>query len=90
MTANDGNKRLQSLADAGLDLAAPAIDPSRFYGQDRAGRRLGRARLQGWAVLPGVLRLAECSVLAGLYGNLGDFRSHMVTARYSFGRGEYR
>ena len=76
MTTNDGNKRLQPLADAGLDLAAPAIDPSRFYGQDRAGRRLGRARLQGWAMLPGALRLAECSVLAGLY-----------TARYSFGRG---
>ena len=88
MTANNGNERLQPLADAGLDLAAPAIDPSRFYGQDRAGRRLGRARLQGWAVLPGALRLAECSVLAGLHGDAGGFRRRIVTARCSFGRGD--
>lgn len=44
----------------------------------------------GWAVLPGLLSPDECSSVAGLYGEDGIFRSHIIMARHGFGRGEYK
>ncbi len=45
---------------------------------------------QGWALLPGLLRLPECRAVASLYGQGAGFRSQVVMARHGFGRGEYR
>ena len=44
----------------------------------------------GWAVLPGLLSADECHAIAGLYGENGIFRSHIVMQRHGFGRGEYK
>ena len=44
----------------------------------------------GWAVLPRLLSPDECGSLAGLYGEDGIFRSHIIMARHGFGRGEYK
>ena len=45
---------------------------------------------QGWTVLRDLLTPQECDHVAGLYGQGEGFRSHVVMARYGFGRGEYR
>ncbi len=45
---------------------------------------------RGWARLPNLLDAAECDGLAALYGPGDRFRSHVVMARHSFGKGEYR
>jgi hypothetical protein len=45
---------------------------------------------RGSALLPGLLRPAECSSLANLYDQGELFRSHVVMARHGFGKGEYR
>jgi hypothetical protein len=45
---------------------------------------------QGWDLLPRLLTAKECAALAGSYGSGEGFRSHVVMARYGFGRGEYR
>lgn len=45
---------------------------------------------RGYAILPGLLTQADCRALAGLYDTDSLFRSHIVMARYGFGRGEYR
>jgi uncharacterized protein len=45
---------------------------------------------QGWALLEGLLSAAECSAIAGHYGNDEHFRSHVIMARHGFGRGEYK
>lgn len=45
---------------------------------------------QGWAILPGLLALAEADAIAGLYPHEEGFRSRVVMARHGFGRGEYR
>ena len=44
----------------------------------------------GWAVLPGLLNAADCDGTAALYAQDAEFRSHVIMARYGFGRGEYR
>jgi hypothetical protein len=44
----------------------------------------------GWAVLKGLLSADECRAVAGLYGEDGIFRSHIVMGRHGFGRGEYK
>lgn len=44
----------------------------------------------GCAVMPGLLARAECAALASLYPDETLFRSHIVMARYGFGKGEYR
>lgn len=44
----------------------------------------------GWAVLPRLLSPDECGSLAGLYGEDGIFRSHIIMVRHGFGRGEYK
>jgi uncharacterized protein len=45
---------------------------------------------EGWAVFPKLLASAECSAIAGLYEDNGQFRSTVVMARHGFGRGEYK
>ena len=44
----------------------------------------------GWALVPGLLRPAECAALAALYGDDRCFRSRVVMERHGYGRGEYR
>jgi hypothetical protein len=45
---------------------------------------------QGWAVLPKLLRVEECSDIAALYDEDALFRSRIVMARHGFGQGEYK
>ena len=45
---------------------------------------------QGCAVTGPLLTAAECAVLAGRYSEDALFRSRVVMARHSFGRGEYK
>ena len=45
---------------------------------------------QGWSVLSGLLTTPQCDDLASLYGQEAGFRSRVVMARHSFGKGEYR
>jgi len=45
---------------------------------------------RGCAVLPGLLKPAECDDLAALYTSENRFRSRVVMARHGFGRGEYK
>ncbi|MCC6912810.1 MAG: 2OG-Fe(II) oxygenase [Rhodospirillaceae bacterium] len=44
----------------------------------------------GCAVLPALLSPDECAALAERYNDESQFRSHIVMARYGFGKGEYR
>nr|WP_152096454.1 2OG-Fe(II) oxygenase [Rhizobium dioscoreae] len=44
----------------------------------------------GCAVLPKLLAPDECNAISGLYPEERHFRSHVIMARHSFGRGEYR
>lgn len=45
---------------------------------------------QGWAILPGLLTVAECAEVVDLYDEESRFRSHVVMARHGFGKGEYK
>jgi hypothetical protein len=45
---------------------------------------------QGWTVLPDLLTADHSDAIAGMYGDTPAFRSHVVMARYGFGKGEYR
>jgi len=44
----------------------------------------------GCAVLPKLLSPAECRIIAALYPDESQFRSHIHMARHGFGKGEYR
>jgi hypothetical protein len=44
----------------------------------------------GCAVLPKVLKAAECKALIAAYDDDARFRSRVIMARYGYGRGEYR
>ena len=44
----------------------------------------------GFALLPGVLRAAECDGLVARYEDADAFRKTVVMARHGFGRGEYK
>jgi len=44
----------------------------------------------GCGVLPKLLTVEECLIVARLYPEEQRFRSHVVMARHGFGRGEYR
>jgi hypothetical protein len=44
----------------------------------------------GWAILEKLLNPSESAAVAGLYAEDRHFRSHIVMARYGFGRGEYK
>jgi uncharacterized protein len=45
---------------------------------------------EGAAVLPGLLRPAECRALVALYKEESPFRSRIVMARHGYGQGEYK
>jgi hypothetical protein len=45
---------------------------------------------QGWAILPKLLKPAQCEEIAKLYESSEIFRSKVVMARHGFGRGEYK
>ena len=44
----------------------------------------------GCAMLPRLLSADECARIAGLYGDVGRFRSTVDMARHRFGQGQYR
>jgi|SRR5476649_101301 len=44
----------------------------------------------GNAVLPGLLTVKQCDVLASLYAQDEGYRARIVMARHGFGRGEYK
>ena len=44
----------------------------------------------GNATTEALLAEAECAAVAGLYGEVGRFRSRVVMAKHGFGRGEYQ
>src|SRR5690242_8976657 len=50
----------------------------------------GNLHERGFALTPAILSSAECRELAGLYQRQEGFRSHILMARYRFGRGEYK
>lgn len=54
---------------------------------DRAAAALDAA---GWTMLEGVLSPEECRFIAGHYPDNSHFRSRVVMAQHSFGRGEYK
>jgi uncharacterized protein len=59
--------------------------------QDRGWDGIERALdVQGHAVLPGLLSVAQCETLSALYPRPDGFRSRVVMARHGFGRGEYK
>lgn len=45
---------------------------------------------QGWALVPGLLSVADCAGLRGLYDDDADFRKQVVMERHGYGRGEYK
>lgn len=67
--------------DGGAEGAGGGID----WDAVRAGLDDG-----GHAVVPGLLSVASCEVLAALYDRPEGFRSTVTMARHGFGRGEYR
>jgi hypothetical protein len=50
----------------------------------------GELDAEGHAVVPGLLREAECNALVELYDDETRFRSRVVMARHGYGRGEYQ
>jgi uncharacterized protein len=44
----------------------------------------------GYALTPAVLTPEECAWLISLYSATSAFRSHIIMARYRFGRGDYK
>lgn len=45
---------------------------------------------QGYALGPAILSADECAALVNMYSSESAFRSHIVMARYRFGRGDYK
>ena len=45
---------------------------------------------RGYALTPAFLAAEECAWLIGLYSSTSVFRSHIIMARYRFGRGDYK
>jgi len=45
---------------------------------------------QGYALGPAILSADECASLVNLYSSESPFRSHIIMARYRFGRGDYK
>ena len=71
------------------DEAVTADVGTRVQGIDVSALE-GDLEAQGWSVLPGLLMSPECDDLASLYSQDAGFRSRVVMARHSFGKGEYR
>lgn len=69
-----------------------AVSPAARTGSVDWTRVVAELDRQGWAILPGLLDAGDCNAVAALYdeGPGAMFRSHVVMARYGFGRGEYR
>jgi len=44
----------------------------------------------GFAYAPSILTPEECASLVGMYASERRFRSHVIMARYRFGRGDYK
>jgi uncharacterized protein len=44
----------------------------------------------GYALTPAFLTPEECAMLISLYSSTSAFRSHIIMARYRFGRGDYK
>jgi hypothetical protein len=47
-------------------------------------------REQGSALTPAVLTADECATLINMYSSRSAFRSHIIMARFRFGRGDYK
>ena len=47
-------------------------------------------RNNGYALTPPLLTKSECDGLVGMYASETAFRSHIIMARYRFGRGDYK
>ncbi|MEN3953504.1 2OG-Fe(II) oxygenase [Iodidimonas sp. SYSU 1G8] len=45
---------------------------------------------QGWALVPGLLSVLECTGLIGLYDREDGFRKQVVMERHGYGRGDYK
>ena len=45
---------------------------------------------RGFAVIDRLLAPEECEALAGLYGDDGLFRKHVIMAQHGYGRGDYK
>ena len=54
---------------------------------DTIGASLGEL---GYALTPAFLTREECAMLITLYPSTSAFRSHIIMARYRFGRGDYK
>lgn len=63
-----------------MDLKS-AIEPAALAEQLEA---------QGWALLPGLLRAADCAALGAGFDDESRFRSRVVMQRHGYGQGEYR
>ena len=73
--------------------AADALDGAQLARRVAAldGAALGQELdAWGWALVPALLRPAECAALVTLYDEDGRFRSRVVMERHGYGRGEYR
>ena len=73
-----------------LDTGGAATDVERRIEALDWGRVAERLDRDGHALLPRLLRAAECRALAGLYGCDARFRSTISLERHRFGAGEYR
>ncbi len=69
---------------------APAVDAERRLPELAWPAVAEQLDAQGWALLPGLLDAATCAAVAALYDADAPFRSRIVMARHSFGRGEYK
>jgi len=45
---------------------------------------------RGYAIGPAILTADECGALVDMYSSESAFRSHIIMARYRFGRGDYK
>ncbi len=70
-----------------IDPAKSISERVRSIGWERVSQEVDA---EGNAIIHGFLSADECRAIAGLYLKTGIFRSHIVMARHSFGRGEYK
>lgn len=86
--------RFRQLSALDRDQADPAIDAvisvtDRIEAIDWAGAEISLDR-HGFAVVPDLLRPADCRALAEQYDRDARYRSRVVMSRHGFGRGEYK
>src|SRR6202140_1249010 len=85
-----------------LHSRVPAPTETRLVSNNARDHRGGPAELHDWdsiaqsldaygnAVLPGLLTVAQCERLTGMYGRADGYRARIVMARHGFGKGEYK